>query len=72
MAGGGAPCYETEERWGLEEEEGADRWAPPVGDREREGEVASAGGPAGYMGRARNWAAAGKEMREGRWAAGRG
>jgi hypothetical protein len=37
MAGGGAPYYEIEERWGrLEEEEGADRWAPPVGDRVRE------------------------------------
>jgi hypothetical protein len=37
MAGGGAPCYETEERWGrLEEEEGANRWAQPVGDRVRE------------------------------------
>jgi hypothetical protein len=43
---------------GLEVEGGADRWAPPVGDRVREG--GEGGGGAGRVGLKRSWAAAGR------------
>jgi hypothetical protein len=63
----------------LEEEEGADRWAPPVGDRVRErGREAGACGPAWAKSgrRGRNWAGVTGPRREkrkgkkkrGRWA----
>jgi hypothetical protein len=49
----------------LEEEEGADRWAPPVGDRVRESEGS---GALGHVGRS----SAGRGGEEGREELGRG
>jgi hypothetical protein len=53
---GRRPARGRKGRAALEVEEGADRWAPPVGDRVREREGS---GALGRVGRKWNWAASG-------------